>query len=90
MNVDISMLVGIAGCLVGVGGFFAGRDRRVASDAEWKGQVNAKLDMIVGMQTTISSLTHTVQEHGERITTVEQSTKSAHNRIDEIVKRDNL
>lgn len=87
MTIDIGMIVGVIGCFVGVGGFFTGRDRRVAADAEWKGQVNAKLDMLVGMQTTLASLTHTIQQHGERITTVEQSTKSAHDRIDEIVKR---
>lgn len=82
--IEIGTLVAIVGCFVGLGGWIAGRDKRIAQDAEWRGAVNAKLDILVSMQSSITSLSTTVNQHSERIKAVEESTASAHHRIDEI------
>lgn len=82
--VEIGTLVAIIGCFVGLGGWMAGRDKHIAQDAEWRGKVDAKLDILVSMQSSLTSLTTTVSQHGERIKAVEESTASAHRRINEI------
>lgn len=85
MTVEIGILIAIVGCFVGLAGWLAGRDRKIASDAEWKGTINAKLDVIVGIKEDVCDLETELHRHGERLTSVEESTKSAHKRIDEHV-----
>ena len=83
LTVEIGILIAVIGCFVGLAGWLAGRDKKIASDAEWKGTINAKLDVIVGISKDVDSLENKVQEHGERIKAVEESTKQAHLRINE-------
>ncbi len=82
--IDTGSLIGAVGCVVGVVGWLYNRDKRVAGDAQWRGSVDTKLDLIVGIRSDVTSLTTTVNRHGERITAVEESTASAHKRLDEI------
>lgn len=84
--VTLSSLIAIAGCFVGLAGWLAGRDKRISNDAEWRGSVNAKLDMIVGIKSDVERIDHTVTVQGERLAKVESSASQAHHRIDEIVK----
>ena len=90
MSVEISILIAVIGCFVGLGGWLAGRDKKIANDAEWRGAVNEKLDAIRadigGVGGDIKHLQSTLTEHGERLTAVEESAKQAHKRIDEIKK----
>lgn len=88
-TVEISVLIAVAGCFVGLAGWLAGRDRRIAGDGEWKGMVNAKLDdirgSVSGTSAELAKINGALSEHGERLTAVESSAKQAHKRIDEIV-----
>lgn len=84
-SIDTGALIGVVGCVVGVVGWLYNRDKRVAGDAQWRGSVDAKLDLIVGIKSDVAGLTTTVNQHGERITAVEESAASAHKRIDEII-----
>ena len=81
-------LIGIIGtfigCFVGLAGWLSGRDKKISNDAEWRGIVNTKLDSILGIRTDVDSLEKEVKEHGERITAVESSVKSAHHRLDKV------
>ncbi|MEL4106769.1 hypothetical protein AAFA46_08040 [Oscillospiraceae bacterium WX1] len=90
MTVEISILIAVIGCFVGLGGWLAGRDKKIANDAEWKGAVNAKLDAIRtdigGVSGDLKCLQTTLAEHGERLIAVEESAKQAHKRIDELKK----
>lgn len=86
MTEYIGIGIALVGCFVGLAGWLSGRDRRIDTSAEWRGQVNAKLDMIVGIKTDVAELACKVGDHGERIKAVEESTASAHKRIDEIVR----
>lgn len=81
-----SLLIAIVGCFVGLAGWLSGRDKKISNDAEWKGTVNAKLDMVLGFGTDLDELDGTVKKHGERITAVESSAASAHHRLDAIEK----
>lgn len=86
MAVEISILLAVIGCLVGVFGWVLNRDKHISSDAQWRGEVNAKLDVIVGLRSEVSHLEKLVNMHGERISKVEASTAQAHHRIDEMRK----
>ena len=48
--IEISALIAIVGCAIGVLGWVAGRDKRITSDAQWRGSVDAKLDLIIGLR----------------------------------------
>lgn len=70
---EIGIGVALIGCFVGLAGWLAGRDKRIASDAEWKGSVNAKLDVIIGIQMDVGKLTERVNDHEGRLRVVESS-----------------
>lgn len=80
----LGLMIGLVGCFVGLGGWLSGRDKKIANDAEWKGIVNTKLDSILGIRTDVDDLEREVKEHGNRLTAVEQSAKSAHHRLDNL------
>lgn len=88
-SVGIGALIALVGCFVGLAGWIAGRDKRIASDGEWKGTVNTKLDdiksSVSGTSVELAKINSVLSDHGERITAAEKSTASAHKRIDEII-----
>lgn len=84
MSIQLGTLLAVIGAFVGLAGWLAGRDKRVSTDAEWKGMVNAKLDVIVGIKTDVDGVKTKIQEHEGRLAAVESSTKSAHHRLDEM------
>lgn len=71
MSVEIGVLIAIIGCFVGVAGYFAGRDKKIAYDSEWRGTVNAKLDTIIGIKKEVQHLEDKVQDHEGRIIKLE-------------------
>ncbi len=87
MVIEMTVLIAIIGCFVGLAGWLSGRDKKIASDSEWKGRVDAKLDLAIGIRQEVEDIKDVQKEHGERIATVEQSAKSAHHRIDGLVDR---
>lgn len=75
-SITIGLLITVIGCFIGLAGWLGNRDKKIAQDSEFKGTVNAKLDMVLGIKNDFNRLT-------ERVVVVEASTKSAHKRIDE-------
>ena len=86
MTIEVGLLIAVIGCLVGLAGWMRNRDKSVAANAEWRGSVNAKLDIIVGIKQDVDGIKVTIADHGERISKVEASAAQAHHRIDEIRK----
>ena len=84
----ISVLIALVGCFVGLAGWLSGRDKKISNDAEWRGTINAKLDLICGVKSDVKKVEETVREHGERLSAVESSAKQAHHRIDEMIRKD--
>ena len=87
-SVTLSVLIALVGCFVGLAGWLSNRDKKVTGDAEWRGGVNAKLDVIVGIKSDVANLNSEVRGHGERLTAVEASAKQAHRRIDRLEGRE--
>jgi hypothetical protein len=81
---SLSVLIAIAGCFVGLAGWLHSRDTKISEDAEWKGMVNAKLDMAIGLRKDHDQLDDKHNELNERVGRVEESTKAAHRRIDSV------
>lgn len=71
MNIEIGSLIAIIGCIVGVAGYFTGRDKKISHDSEWRGSVNAKLDTIIGIKKDVQHLEEKVQDHEGRIIKLE-------------------
>ena len=86
-NVELGTLIAVIGCFIGLYGWISGRDKKVAGDAQWRGSVDAKLDLIVGIKSDVGRLDATVGNHSERLAKVESSAAQAHHRIDEIVNK---
>lgn len=82
-TIAISLMVSLVGCFVGLAGWLSGREKKISSDAEWRGEINAKLDIITGVKTDVSELQDEVNDLGKKVVIIEQSTKSAHHRLDE-------
>lgn len=76
----------VLGAVVNVSGLIGKRESKAASDARLEVKLDniyLKVDCIEKKQNNIDAV---LQQHGYRITKVEESTKSAHHRIDEIKK----
>ncbi len=77
----VSLMLGIAGCFVGLAGWYClSRDDKIVNDSEWKGTIDTKLDYIIVQTTDIPFIK-------DRLTEVEASSKQAHKRIDEILPK---
>lgn len=87
--VEISTLIAVVGCAIGVAGWFSGMERHSGDDGHWRGTVDAKLDdiktSVCGTNAEVVKINEALKIHGERLTAVEQSSKQAHKRIDEII-----
>jgi len=87
-TIEISGLIAIIGCAIGVLGWLSGKDKQATNDGHWRGTVDTKLDDIkssvgeTGRQ--IAGLSTKIDNHADRIRAVEESTKSAHKRIDRL------
>ena len=72
----IGIIVGLVGILTGISGWLSARDKKTDKDAEWKGSVNAKLDIVVGMQTEFKeakvAIQDKMQDHETRISILEK------------------
>ena len=88
MTIELAVFLAVIGTLVGVAGWVRGRDNDKSKDAEWKGGVNAKLDVIVGISREVDGLQKGYQNHEGRLCAVENSTKSAHHRMDEHILKE--
>lgn len=83
-----SLAIAALGCLVGLAGWLRNTKGDSATDAEWRGQISAKLDNInsnvTGLTRDIKRLDEKVGLLTERMATVEASAKQAHKRLDQI------
>ncbi len=75
MTVEVSMLIAIAGCFIGLAGWLSGRDKKIANDGEWKGSINTKLDILIESNKQINGILETLSDYGTRITVLEKTMK---------------
>lgn len=68
----ISIVIAIITVIIAIVGWLNNRDSKTDKDAEWKGQVNAKLDIIISLQSDIKEAKTTLQDHETRICLLEK------------------
>lgn len=83
----IMLLISIIGCFLGLAGWLARRDNKNVSDATWKGEINGKLDAILGINLRIDKVECKMEDATVKIAKLESKTDSAHKRIDEHLTR---
>ena len=72
MSIEIGLLIAVIGCFVGLAGWLAGRDKKISSDSEWRGTVNAKLDLAIGIREDHEELRSRVTKHDKDIVALSQ------------------
>lgn len=65
MNIELGILIAIIGCFMGILGYLTNRDKKIINDSEWKGRVNAKLDIIIGVKEDIKEVKQKLEEHSQ-------------------------
>ena len=83
----IMLLISIIGCFLGLAGWLARRDNKNVSDATWKGEINGKLDAILGINIRIDKVECKMEDATVKIAKLESKADSAHKRIDEHLTR---
>ena len=75
MSVEISLLIGVIGCFVGLFGWLSGRDKKISDDSHWKGTVDENLkaikDGVSGIGERMAKMEGAVAAHETRITVLE-------------------
>lgn len=93
MNLQtVLFIIALVGCFVGMAGWLTSREKKIEYDSEWRGNVNGKLDAILGIDKRVDRLEDKVEKQGKEIVEVDQSIKSAHRRLDDIerIKNKNI
>ena len=84
MTLEISILLAVLSGFVGLAGWLGGRDKRIAGDAEWRGSVNAKLDVIVGIRKDLDQITAALAGSAERLAKLESGYAQLQQRVAEL------
>lgn len=84
--IEVSTIIAIIGCFVGLAGWLSGRDKKLISDAQWKGSVDSKLDLIIGIRSAIDDTKNMLNNHSERITVAEIKISRMQKNIDDLKK----
>ena len=56
MNIEITVLIAVVGCLSALAGWLSGRDKKISGESKWRGSVDAKLDAIMGIKQDVKVL----------------------------------
>ena len=67
----VSFIIAIIGCLVGLAGWLSKRDNKTEKEAEWRGSINAKLNMILGIKEDVEEINKNIADHEARIRNLE-------------------
>lgn len=95
MTIEIGLLCTVLGAILALAGWLGNRDKKIANDSEWKGIVNTKLDLAIGIrkdfdalskkhEDDVSALDARIRTQGNDLAAVKESAKSAHKRLDDI------
>ncbi|GAB1476257.1 hypothetical protein MASR2M70_10910 [Bacillota bacterium] len=78
----VMIMLSVVGSFVGLAGYQANRDKKNMGDAEWKGEINAKLDVILGINPRIDKMEEKIEKHETAIEILKGKADSAHLRLD--------
>lgn len=67
----VAIIITLVSCFLGLAGWLTTREKKASNDGEWKGTVNAKLDLILGINNRVDGVENRLDKHETRITKVE-------------------
>lgn len=92
MEINTSVLIAIIGCIVGLAGWLRNHDSDSKKETTDMTTVIVKLENIragiAELKADVKRTSEDLQGIDRRLTVVEQSTKSAHKRLDELLKQE--
>lgn len=88
MTVEIGLLIAIIGCFVGLAGWLAGRDKKLSKEHEWRGMVNTKLDLAIGIRQDHEELRDRVTKQGKEIVALQHDVDSMKDQMKQYHKND--
>ncbi|WP_264447801.1 hypothetical protein [Bacillus cereus] len=93
MTIEIGVLIAIASALIGYFSYSLNRSKEIKSDGQQGAEMKAKLEYISkgvdDIRIDQKASERQMVSFGERITRVEESSKQAHKRIDNVEKEIN-
>ena len=88
MNIEITLLIAVIGCLIGVAGFIKGTRKDGKTDGQELASIKGNLDYIArgidDIRLEQKDQARKIDSQNERLIRNEESTKSAHRRIDKL------
>ena len=81
-NNTVLFLISIVLCFIALAGWLSKRDTKIVSGAEWRGAINAKLDMILSVFTELEKVSTQVEENTIQIALLDSSNTELHQRVD--------
>ena len=67
----VAIIITLVSCFLGLAGWLTSREKKASHDGEWKGMVNTKLDLILGISDRVKDVECRMDDHEKRITRVE-------------------
>lgn len=93
MTIEVGVLIAIASALIGYFSYSLNRSKEIKSDGQQGAEMKAKLEYISkgvdDIRIDQKASERQMVSFGERITRVEESTKQAHKRLDNLEKEAN-
>ena len=88
MNIELTTLIAVIGCLIGVIGFIRGTKKDGKTDGQELASIKGNLDYIVrgidDIRLEQKDQARKIDSQNERLIRTEESTKSAHRRLDKL------
>lgn len=84
----ISVLIAIVGCFVGLAGWLSGRDKKLSKDSEWRGMVNTKLDLAIGIRRDHDELKDIVSKQGKDLVAIQHDFANLRRQVEQLHKLD--
>ncbi|WP_445505757.1 hypothetical protein [Niallia sp. 03091] len=90
MSIEFGVLIAVGGFVISYLAYQLNRTKEVKSDTQQDAQIKAQLDYIGkgvdDIRIDLRANERQMKEFGERVTRVEESSKSAHRRLDKMEK----
>jgi peptidoglycan hydrolase CwlO-like protein len=92
VTIELGVLISVLGLVIAFQGFQLNKTKAIKSDGQENAELKAELGYIRkgvdDIRIDIKTSEKQMQQHGERITRLEESSKQAHKRIDKLEKGD--
>lgn len=63
----IMMILAVLGGFIGVGGWLSAREKTLKQDAQWRGRIDGKLDMLMELKPQITRIEQQMQQTGKAL-----------------------